>query len=368
MVPDAIGVGTLKRLAELPTDGHPVLSVYLDLDSESLSTPAACEALLRSLPGKPGLSAASSDVQRIQALLRAQPALTRDAHGLAVFSSAQAQVLEAVRLPRPVRPIAVLDTLPWLEPLAELTTGENWGVAVVSARTARLFRGGARALAEFASFDADEQPGPHLQRVAERLHLAHHRRPFAYLAIVAPTELHGLIDSSLDEELKDARAAVVAADLHHASALQLALVLAPLIDGVERTHERALLARLEISDGAAEPAAVGLDEVLSMLERGQVEILLIAQGASFTAGLCPRCGHLSAGSARCERDGADLGSVDAIAHAVGLAADQAADVAIVNHERASLHERGSIAALPKPTHCRRGVAATTPAGRLVAVS
>jgi peptide subunit release factor 1 (eRF1) len=156
----------------------------------------------------------------------------------------------------------------------------------------------------------------------------------------------------------------VTTDRHDASGLQLALVLAPLIEGVERTQERALLARFEASDGAAEPAAVGLDDVISMLARGNVDVLLIAQGASFTAGLCPHCGSLSANAARCKRDGTDLASVDAITRAV----DQGADIVIVNHKHASLHERGSIAALPKPTHDRRAVAAATPAGRRVAVS
>ena len=40
MTPDAIGAGTIKRLAELRTGGAPTLSVYLDLDTETLSSPA----------------------------------------------------------------------------------------------------------------------------------------------------------------------------------------------------------------------------------------------------------------------------------------------------------------------------------------
>jgi hypothetical protein len=40
---------------------------------------------------------------------------------VAIFSSAKADVFEAVRLNSPVEPLAVVDTLPWLEPLAALT-------------------------------------------------------------------------------------------------------------------------------------------------------------------------------------------------------------------------------------------------------
>jgi hypothetical protein len=366
MAPDAIGVGTLRQLAELPTGGHPVLSVYLDLESESLSTPAARDAHLGSLRREPELSGARTAVDSVQALLRARPELTRGAHGLAVFSCNEAGVLEAVRLPQSVKPMAVLDTLPWFEPLAELTTCENWGVAVFSPHRARLFRGGVRALTEFAAFDAQGHVGAHVQRVAERLSRADQRRPFAQLAIVAPTQLLRLLDASLDERLKAARAAILDADLEGASAVQVARVLAPTIEGVERTHERALLARLEAGRDAQPPAA-GLEQVLSMLEQQQVEVLLIAQGASLTAGLCPRCGGLSANTARCERDGADLASVDAIAHAVDLALDQAADVVVVNHERAWLHERGSIAGLRKATHRQPAAGAITPSSHLAAV-
>ena len=39
MTPDAIGAGTIKRLAELRTGGGPTLSVHLDLETKTLSTP-----------------------------------------------------------------------------------------------------------------------------------------------------------------------------------------------------------------------------------------------------------------------------------------------------------------------------------------
>lgn len=367
MAPDTIGAGTLRHLAELPTGGHPVLSVYLDLDSEALSTPATRDAHLGSLEREPGLSGARTDLDRVQALLRTQPELTHDAHGLAVFSCTAAGMLEAVRLPQAVRPMAVLDTLPWLEPLAELTTGENWGVAVVSPERARLFRGGMRTLTEFAAFDEQGDLRAHVRRVSERLWRAHQRRSFAHVAIIAPAPLRSVIDASLDEQLRAACAGIVDADLHDTSAVQLARVLAPMIEGVERTRELALMARIEGRDSEAQPAATGLGQVLSMLEQGDVEVLLIAHGASLTAGLCPRCGHLSTSSTRCELDGTDLAPVDPIAHAVNLAVDHAAEVVVIDHERAWLYERGSIAALSKTAHRQPAARAITPSSHLAAV-
>jgi len=40
MPPEAISRRTFKRLAELGTEGRPMLSIYLDLEAESLSAPA----------------------------------------------------------------------------------------------------------------------------------------------------------------------------------------------------------------------------------------------------------------------------------------------------------------------------------------
>ena len=140
MPPNALGTGTLKRLSQLPTAGCPVLSVYLDLDGDDRDGLRSDLQLTDLLDGAVPEDA-KLDVARVQDLLRTSPALRREAPGLAIFSSAAAGVLEAVQLPIPVEPMAVLDTLPWLEPLAGLVTRDNWGVAVMSPRRARLFRG-----------------------------------------------------------------------------------------------------------------------------------------------------------------------------------------------------------------------------------
>jgi hypothetical protein len=58
MAPDAIGAGTIKRLSELLTGGA-TLSVYLDLEAESLSTPAARDAQLSGLNEEPNQARAS---------------------------------------------------------------------------------------------------------------------------------------------------------------------------------------------------------------------------------------------------------------------------------------------------------------------
>lgn len=118
MIAEALAIDTPGRLWQLDWHGHPVLSVYLDLDPTRFPTPAARDTQLSALLSKARREAPEKDVGPIRALLDSEPAIARGAQGLAIFSSADADVLEAVRLPRPVEPMAVVDTVPWLEPLA----------------------------------------------------------------------------------------------------------------------------------------------------------------------------------------------------------------------------------------------------------
>ncbi len=366
---EAVGAGTISRLEGLRTAGLPVLTVYLDLDHDSLQTPAACDAQLRLLCDESTLRLAVRDIDRVRERLRSQPTFAHSVRGLAIFSCEPSGMLEVVPLPTAIEPMVVLDTIPWVEPLLDMTTSGNWGVAVVDTESARLFRGGPGSLGEFSVTNdggdrPDEAPAlrpaprraaerplaAQLRRVAERLARAHRRRAFSQLVIIAPAKLHLPLEESLAEPLKQLLTGFIDAELTRAASLEIVRVIAPLAEGAERARERALLTRLDHALAAGDRAAAGPDAVFTLLERGRVETLLVAAGSSFTAGLCPRCGSISTTRASCELDGASLESVDGIEHAIRLAADQAAEVIIIGHEFAALAERGSIAALaPAPS-------------------
>ena len=366
MTAEAIGTETLERLSRLDLRGHPVLSVYLDLDPARFPTPAARDAQLGALLDKARKETGKPDVDRILALLNAEPTITRGARGLAIFSSAQAEILEVVRLPSPVEPIAVVDTVPWLEPLAGMVSPGDWGVAVVSRSAARLFRGGRQRLTEFAAVHdelhrrhaqggwsqanfqrgIEEEVALHVRGVADRLLRAHLRRPFEHLVIVASDELRPVIEHSLHSELMEVLAGSVDADLEHAPTADIAQAVAPVIERADRDRERALVAQLEQALGTGGAAAAGLDEVLSTLEQQRVGTLLVPERASVKAGLCPTCGRLSAADdGRCPLDGATLAEVDAVEHAIEEAARRSGRVVVVRHETDWLIEHGGIAAL-----------------------
>jgi peptide chain release factor subunit 1 len=340
----AFAAPVLGLLSDIDGDGQPVLSVYIDLDPSRFTTPAARQAQLGSLLAEARHNAAAKDLERVQpdiervhALLRDDPTVARGSRALAVFSCAATGVFEVVRLPNPVEPMAVVDTVPWLEPLAEIVSPEGWGVAVINRRDAKLFRGGPRGLVQFALISDDlhrrhaqggwsqsrfqrgieEQVAWHVQRVADRLLRAHHRVPFAHLAFIASQEIRPVIDRSLHRDLKAVLAGTVDADLGRATPQDLARVVGPLIDTAQREREQALATEIDEALGTGGAAAAGIDEVLAMLEQRRVDTLLVP----------PRSSH-----------------AQTIEHAVDEAGRQSVPVVVMHYEADWLLAHGGIAA------------------------
>jgi len=192
----------------------------------------------------------------------------------------------------------------------------------------------------------EEQVAAHVRAVSDRLARAHRRRPFAYLMIVAADELRPVIERSLHPELAQVLVGTVDAELEHAAVEEIAEAVAPLIERSERDRERELVDRLGQALATGGPAAAGLDEVLSTLEQRRVDKLLVADGSSLKAGLCPTCGRISTDGGRsCPLDGAILAEVHAVEQAVEEAASQAVQVVVLRHETQWLREHGEIAAL-----------------------
>jgi peptide chain release factor subunit 1 len=361
----ALPAEALERLARLECDGHPVLSVYFDLDPSRFPTPVERDTELSALLSRAG--AHDADAKRARQAVQEHPELVHGASGIAVFSCAATGALEILPLPGPVEPLAIVDAVPWLEPLAAMVATGDWGVVVISRRAARLFRGGPDGLVQFAAVEdelhprhsqggmsqarfqrgIEQQVAEHARHTAELLLRAHRRRSFDHLAIVAADELWPVVEASLPRDLQDRVAGVIRSDLERAPAEEIVRAVSPVLEAAEHERERALVSRLEDALGTGGPAVVGLDEVLASLREQRVETLLLADQGSLTAGLCTRCGRLHASSeGRCGDDGEPLSPVDAVEHLIALAAQQSSvEVAVLAHESDALLAHGQIAAL-----------------------
>jgi release factor family 10 len=222
MTPPAVGLGTLRRLSEMPTEGHPVLSLYLNLDRAARSRPATCVGKLDALVAHSTPRPSLRDGETARDLLCGLPPLPHGARSLALFSCAEAGCSAVVPLPDAVEAMAALEPVPWLEPLAGLFAPGGWGVAVLDRSRTRLLRGGPRMLVEFAAL-AHELPAAHTRcgfsllaarrstrrivlehagRLSSMLLRAHRRRPFERLVLTAPPEMCHLLEGALDGELR----------------------------------------------------------------------------------------------------------------------------------------------------------------------
>lgn len=219
MTPPAVGLGTLSRLSAITGDPEPVLSVYLDFDpARSEHCAVQFEALVRTLGRRPG----RADCERVRAVLRAPLRFAHGTRSIAVFATAEGTVHTVVPLPAPVAPMAVLEPIPWLEPVAGMLTSGDWGAAVVDRHAVRLLRGGAAGLVEFATAPSALRRGAgsrassstapqavqeliadQTQRLGRMLARAHARRPFGRLALAAPRALWGPLEDALSDGLRD---------------------------------------------------------------------------------------------------------------------------------------------------------------------
>lgn len=366
---------SLTRLAGVDAGGHPVLSVYVDLDPRQYGTPDARTAQLDALAAaarrearEAGIedSGLAHDIERVHSILDDDPELVHGAHGLAVFSAAAAGLFETVQLAVPVGPLAAVDMIPWLEPLVAVAVPGRFGVAVVGRGEARLLVGNSQTLSEFAAIDDDlhkrhaqggwsqkryqrgieEQVAAHVRHAADLLFRAHERRPFDGVVLVAAAELLPQVESSLHADLKARLTGTVDANLEHAPVDEVLEAVTPLIAGHAQRHQRELLDRFEQSLGKGGRAAAGLDEVLGTLAEERVDTLLIASGAKLSAMKCDSCGRLTTAAVEaCPVDGGALFEVDAAEHAVESAERQSATVVLIEDDAAELDSHGSIAAL-----------------------
>jgi hypothetical protein len=213
----------------------------------------------------------------------------------------------------------------------------------VSRSAARLFRRGPGALVEFVAVNdevhsrhaqggwsqacfqrgIEEKVAVHVRRVANRLRRAHLRRPFEHLATVASSELRPVIEDSLHGELAELLTR------HHRRRRRTRHRRREGADGITSGRARSAGPRTRARrppragtrDRRRKRCQTRLDEVLPMLDQQRVDALLIPEGSSLRAGLCPTGGRLSTtDDGRCPLDGAvldEVDEVDEVEHAVG---------------------------------------------------
>src|SRR3954470_2134648 len=151
----------LRALSAVHPQQGRVLSVFLNLDPTQFATPAARSSAITSVltaaahkvEEKEGLTheermALRDDVERVRDVLQNADVAQNGTRAVAVYACGPENLLEVVRLRRPVENKVVLDRTPCVEPLVMQGTDERWMVLLANRRAARLFFGPGGALEE----------------------------------------------------------------------------------------------------------------------------------------------------------------------------------------------------------------------------
>ena len=358
-----------RRLIGLRT-GHPIISLYLDLDPERFATPPARSAQIRSLidqasrklDGADGLShedlvTLRADVQRIDDYLTSRGEVGgqfKGAGALGVFCSGLDDLFEVVQLPRPVPGRVVIARSAYLEPLVASLQERRWLVALVNRRMGRVLGGPVDRLEEHANLydyvrgqhdqggwsqsryerSIEKDTDDHLKRVAEGVNQRWRSERFHRAAVGGPVEIVPRLEAHLAAEVKANLApGRVDVDLSSAGDGEIRHALAKLVTEDEKQLEREALDRLAAGVGTGGRGAGGPGDVLEALNERRVQTLLLEPGFDRRAWRCRSCGLLMLEpEERCPADGGAVEELEHVREAVIEAAlGQDAEVMIVRH-------------------------------------
>jgi peptide chain release factor subunit 1 len=305
----------LRALAEVRPERGRVLSVFLNLDPTEFATPPARASAITSVmtaaahkvESKEELSheeriALKQDVQRVRDVLAGSDLATNGTRGVAVYACKELDVLEVLKLRRPVDSKVVLDRTAFIEPLVLQGTDEQWIVLLSNRRATRIFVGPGDELEETDRIVDDihskhDQGGwsqlnyqrsiekdvsDHIGRAAELAFEIYKKRELDRVLIGAPEELLGELKSKLHPYLRERIAGKFSVDIENASLDDVRAEAGRAIEAHMRKSEREALDRLVEAVGRGGRGAAGIAQVLEALNQARVETLLIAE--NFRAG------------------------------------------------------------------------------------
>ena len=353
----------LRRLADVKPERGRVLSVFLNLDPAQFATPAARSTAVTSVLTEAahrvdeadGLDhdergALKEDVERVREALMAGDIAQNGTRAVAVYACKPADLLEVVRINRPVESAVVLDRSPYLEPLVAEADEERWSVLLVNRRNARFFVGDGGGLEETDRIEDDvhsqhdqggwsqaryqrgieKEKDDHLVHVAEVAFSAYKRRGFDRLLVGAPDELVRELEQKLHPYLRERIVARLHLDVENSSIEDVRAATDGALEDWRRHCEREALDRLAEGVGRGGRGAAGLAAVLQALNEQRVETLLVAESFRSEGGRDGETGMLFAGDHG--PDGRELERCENVLEpAIEKAIEQSAKVIKVRH-------------------------------------
>jgi peptide chain release factor subunit 1 len=318
----------LRRLADVKPERGRVLSVFLNLDPTEFATPAARSTAVtsviteaaRRVEQADGLEhgereALKADIDRVREALMASDIAQNGTRAVAVYACQPADLLEVVKLSRPVDFAVVLDRSPYIEPLVAEAAEEHWCVLLVNRRNARFFIGDGGGLEETDRVEDDvhsqhdqggwsqaryqrgveKEKDDHLVHVGEVAFQRFQDGRFDRLLVSAPDELVNEVEAKLHPYLRERIAGRVHLDVENSSIDDVRAAAGQAMEDWRRRCEREALDRLVEGVGRGGRGAAGLSAVLQSLNEQRVETLLLGEGFRSAGGRDPATGMVYPG-------------------------------------------------------------------------
>jgi hypothetical protein len=283
----------LRSLAEpRPRNGGKVLSLFIDLDPRHFAAPPARSSAITSVLDDAHRQAEAAeldhaakkalreDVERLRRQLTPDGLPAEGAEGLAIFASGPADLLEVLRLPRPVPTRAVVNDAPHLGPIADLAWDERWCVVLVSRGSARFFSGPAGSLEEgradhLKEFEREVEFERHLRATAARVDRSQRDDGWDCLLVGGPHELLDPFQELLGDQALRRLVAKFDADVENITAEAVRAHTLGAEAALADEHLAGLLDRFE-AGLATGGATSGFDDTRFVLAERRVEALLLA--------------------------------------------------------------------------------------------
>lgn len=313
MAANTIDRSLLRRLADVRPERGRVLSVFLNLDPAQFGTAPARATAITSIVNDATRRAQDceglehdehewlrADVERVREALQGGDIAGDGARAVAVYACAPEDLLEVVSLRKPVPSRVVVERTPFVEPLLAQGDGERWVVLLANRRSARIFQGAGRDVEETDRIEDEvhrqhDQGGwsqlnyqrsvekdvyDHMTHVADVLFGIYKNRGFDRLLIGGPDEILGDVERQLHRYLQERIVGRLHLDVENSGIEDVRAAVADELERHETQREREALDRLAEGVGRGTRGAGGLPDVLSALNDGRVETLLVAEGFS----------------------------------------------------------------------------------------
>lgn len=308
------------------------------------------------------------DIKKIETYIKSGK--TDFKKSLVVISSVPLDIWEVYHISVPLKNQVVIDKTPYLKPLASmLEQYHSYAVALVDREHARLFRIQLGEIAEYAELFTPDVPGKHKKggwygRDENRfrrhidVHVHFHLRDVVkhleeilktgevnHLILGGSEESVILFNKMLPQPLTAKIAGTFTADMHAGDdeILQKSM---DIIRSIEKSIEEKLVDELVTRASKNGSAAIGLDDVLSQMQSGNIHHLIYLEGFKSSGFKCPSCSFLTVQSLEtCPYCSTPLEKIEhLIDFAIQRAIDQGAGISVITASN-KLKEAGSIGAL-----------------------